>query len=281
MANHLSKEKRLQILHLLVEGNSVRSISRLMNTQIRTVLRHLNIAGEHCRKLMNEKMRNLKLNHIQADEIWTFCQKKQRKLSASEKDNPEVGDQYLYIALDTDTKLIPSYVLGKRNEAVTEVFIQDLAGRIVIPDSPNVGWNEKPMISTDGWGPYIGSIFASFGSRVQHGQIIKSYENHEQPGRYGPPDVIKAERRRITGIRDLMAICTSHVERNNLSIRTFMRRFTRLSLGFSKKRANLWSAISLHIAYYNFVRIHGTLKRTPAMAAKVTDRLWSLEELVE
>ena len=281
MANRMSKEKRLQILHLLIEGNSVRSVTRLVGTNIPTVLRHLGLAGEHCRKIMDRKMRELELDHIQADEIWTFCRKKQGKLTEAEKDNPMIGDQYLYIALDTKTKLIPCYALGKRNEEVTRTFIRDLAGRIVVPDSPNVDWDDKPMLSTDGWGPYAGSIWDAFGSRVQLGQIIKSYENHEQPGRYGPPDVVKTERRRVTGIRNLMTICTSHVERNNLTIRTFMKRFTRLALGFSKKRDNLWAAISLHVAHYNFCRIHGSLGMTPSLKANVTDHLWSLEELLD
>ncbi|MCH7687429.1 MAG: hypothetical protein IH899_12235 [Planctomycetes bacterium] len=143
------------------------------------------------------------------------------------------------------------------------------------------------MISTDGWGPYVGSIRDTFGSRVQHGQLIKAYENHEQPGRYGPPDVVKTDRRRVTGVRDLWTICTSHVERNNLTIRTFMKRFTRLALGFSKKLENLWAATSLHIAHFNYCwrpRENGKSGRyrlTPAMMAGVTNELWKMEDLYD
>lgn len=163
----------------------------------------------------------------------------------------------------------------------------DLSQRIIVPENVGVPWEDKPQISTDGWQSYPGAVNESFGSRVNYGQIIKSYENHEQPGRYGPPDVVNSDRRRIRGVHDLWTICTSHVERNNLTIRTFMKRFTRLALGFSKKLENLNAAISLHIAYFNYCwrpRENGKSGRyrlTPVMAAGVVDRLWKLEDLYD
>lgn len=278
---HYVKEKRLGILHLLCEGNSIRSTSRLTGSTIRTILRQLTIAGERCREVMDENMRNLKLNQLQLDEIWTYVHCKEGNRETAKMKHPTFGDAYLFVALDRESKLVPCCTLGKRTKETTELFIKDLAQRIEFPHDPNVPWDEKPQLSTDGWQSYPNAIFDSFGSRVAHGQIIKSYENHEQPGRYGPPDVVKIERRGIRGIMNLFTICTSHVERNNLTLRTFIRRFTRLTLAFSKKFENLWAAINLHVAYYNFCRIHGSLKRTPAMAAGVTDTLWSLEDLME
>jgi len=280
VANHLKADKRLKILHLLVEGNSVRSTGRLTGSQIRTILSHLVDAGEHCRELMDHSMRNLHLDHLQLDEIWTFCLKKQGKLTQTEKANSLIGDQYLFVALDEQTKLIPSYALGKRNEETTERFIRDLRGRIVVPENVNVPWDEKPQLSTDGWQSYPPAIDSFFGSTVNYGTIIKAFKETEQPGRYGPPDVVSTERRRIRGVNDLTTICTSHVERNNGTIRQWCKRFTRLTYAFSKKRDNLWAAISLHVAYYNFCRRHSSLRITPAMAAGVTDRLWNINDLI-
>jgi IS1 family transposase len=275
----MKAEKRLQLIHLLVEGTSVRSICRLTRTQIKTVLRHLLIAGERCEEVMDRHMRNLDLRHVQCDEIWTFCRKKQARVTPEEYGDPTLGDQYLFVALDTDTKLVPCFALGKRNAVTTDLFMSDLASRMVLP-GVNVPYEEKPQISTDGWGAYPPAVDGFFGSRVQYGQIVKAFSQTEQPGRYGPPEVVATERRRVQGVSNLYSICTSHVERNNLTIRTFIRRFTRLSLGFSKKVPNLRAAIALHVAYYNFCRRHSSLRVTPAMAAGVTDRLWSLGDLL-
>jgi IS1 family transposase len=281
VANHLKAEKRRQILCLLVEGNSVRSTARLTGSQIRTILRQLLDAGEHCRELMDHAMRNLSLDHLEIDEQWTFCLKKQGKLTETEKANRMIGDECLFIALDQATKLIPCYALGKRGEETTDRFIRDLRQPIVVPENPNTPWDEKPQVSMDGWQSYPPAILDEFGSRVNYGQIIKAFEQHEQPGRYGPPGVVSTERRRIRGINDLFTICTSHVERLNGSTRQWCKRFTRLTYAFSKKRANLFAAISLHIAYYNFCRRPSSLRITPAMAAGVTNRLWSLSDLLE
>jgi IS1 family transposase len=277
----MKPEKRVQLLRLLAEGNSVRSTARLLGTNIRTVLRHLTLAGEECRQFMHGNLVDLKVRHVQCDEIWTFVQKKQRRMRPEEAINHAIGDQYLYIAFDQDTKLICSYAIGKRDNSTTERFIEDLARRIVVPSRDEViaGNAVRPQLSTDGWAGYPVAIANSFGRTVHYGQLIKLYGENPEFGRYAPPGIIGTDRRPLWGPIDPLSICTSHVERNNLTIRTFMRRFTRLSLGFSKKLANLRAAVALHVFHYNFCRIHSRLKRTPAMAAGVTERLWTIGDL--
>jgi IS1 family transposase len=274
MANVMKPELQQQIVHLLVEGNSIRSIERLTGAHRDSIVRLMVKVGEKCRTFLDNRLRGLKLRHIQSDEIWTFCRKRQAGLRGTEKFNPTIGDQFLYIAFDQSTKLIACYALGKRTSDVTNAFMDDLASRIV---------TDVPQISTDGFNAYPHAIKEAFGEEnVNYGQIIKDLAEPVQPGRYGPPVMVASERRQILGLDNinLRTICTSHVERNNLSIRTFMRRFTRLSLGFSKKLENLAAATALHVAFYNFCRVHGTLRTTPAMAAGVTDHVWELDELL-
>jgi IS1 family transposase len=218
------------------------------------------------------------LGHVQIDEIWTFVQKKQGHLHGPEVNNPTIGDVYLFTALDTDSKLLVTFALGKRNSEVTETLIADLEKRLV--RAPNTESDDRPQLSTVGFGPYPGAIARKFGRTVRHGVLIKNYVNPDV-GRYAPPTLMRAERLNVQGIRDLGTICTSHVERNNLTIRTFMKRFTRLALGFSKKLENLATATALHVATYNFCRIHGSLNCTPAMAAGVIGELWSMGNLFD
>jgi IS1 family transposase len=270
--NVLSYERRKAVIHLLVEGNSIRSIERLTGVNRNTVMSLLKRVGDGCRTLLDGKLRGLKLTHLQCDEIWTFVQKKQAMILPSECELG-IGDQFLYVAFDQRTKLIATYAIGKRTSEVTNAFMLDLASRIV---------TEQPQISTDGFAPYKHAIQQSFGDEALYGQVIKDFAEPVQPGRYGPPTMIASERRQILGLVDLnlRSICTSHVERNNLTIRTFLRRFTRLSLGFSKKLENLAAAVALHVAHYNFCRVHGALRITPAMAAGVADHVWELDELL-
>jgi IS1 family transposase len=288
MARFISHEKRVAILRLLVEGNSVRSTSRLIGTNIKTVLRQLVVAGEHCRQVMDRTFRNLTLDHIECDEIWTFVQKKQGRLSMEERDRNDVGDIYLFLALDQTTKLIPSFLLGKRSADNGRRFMVDLASRLRWPtphasDSHHYGaegYQPITQISTDAWAGYREATDLAFARHARYGQIVKYYRNTEMPGRYAAPEMIQAERRPIRGIEELRSICTSHVERTNLTVRTFLKRFTRLALGFSKKLPNLEAAVSLHVAYYNFCWRPATLRVSPAMAAKVTDRLWRMDDLM-
>jgi hypothetical protein len=190
-----------------------------------------------------------------------------------------------YIGQCQDSKLIVTYAIGKRNSEVTEAFIDDLASRMVLPE-PNADWSDKPQLSTDGWHAYPPAVLGAFGSRANYGQLIKAYNNAEQPGRYGPPTMVDTERRRIIGTENLYKLCTSHVERNNLSIRTFMKRFTRLSLGFSKKLDNLAAAVAIHVAHFNYCwRMRqnegGRYRLTPAMQAGITRELWTFDRLYD
>ncbi len=279
MAYVLTRQEALSVLHLLVEGNSLRSVQRLTGVHRDTVARLMVRVGERLRGVMDRRMVNLKLKHVQCDEIWTFCLKKQGKLKPQEVGNDRIGDQYLFVALDEETKLVPSFVLGKRNTENTEALLDDLAKRIVVP--PLLQPGPRPMVSSDGWAAYPNAVDGAFGGGVDYWTIIKDFTESEQPGRYGPPEMTGAVRTVIQGAFSKWDICTSHVERHNLSIRTFLRRFTRLALGFSKKLENLAACVALYVAHYNFCRPHGSLLGTPAMAAKLTGHLWTMEELLE
>lgn len=289
MANRMSTEKRNTILRLLVEGNSVRSIARLMQTNIRCVLRQLNWAGEHCRKLMDERFRGLTLKHLECDEIWTFVQKKQARLTMTERAlRGDIGDVYLWFALDQDTKLIPGYVVGKRSADMARRLMVDLASRLQWPTAHESdahafqpgGYKPIVQISTDGFAAYPEAVDLAFGPYVKFGTIVKDYRNANMP--YTPSEMVGTKRtaKRNIGEHEVRTICTSHIERHNLTIRTFMKRFTRLALGFSKKMANLESAVALHLAYYNFCWRPGKMRITPAMAAGVTPCLWTFNDLM-
>jgi IS1 family transposase len=235
--------------------------------------------GAACQRLLDARMLNLTLEHVECDEIWTYVLKKQGKLKPEERDNTSIGDQYLFVAIDQATKLIPCVSLGKRNRETTERLIDDLAIRLVLVEPWQKGI--KPQISTDGWQSYRPAIDNAFGTRASHGVIIKTFYESEQPGRYGPPVLESTVRQVMHGPIEEKTICTSHVERSNLTIRTFVRRFTRLALGFSKKLEYLQAAVSLYVAHYNYVRLHGSLNGTPAMAAGLAGHPWTMAELVE
>ncbi len=270
MANNLPRDKQLSVLHLLLEGNSIRSVERLTGVALKTILRVMVRFGEGCQDFLDSAFHNLKLRHVQVDEIWTFVHTKQGHLKPQEKHNEEIGDQYLFLALDTDTKLIPAHMLGKRTGENAYCLLDNLRQRCDVVS----------QISTDGFGPYPQTVQNTFGNDTSHGVLIKNYADPKM-GRYAPPKLISTNRFDLGGISDTRTICTSHVERCNLTIRTFMKRFTRLALGFSKKRQNLAAAVAMHIAHYNFCRIHGSLRMTPAMKANVTPRLWSLADLFD
>jgi len=285
----MSIEKRNTILRLLVEGNSIRSTTRLMGTNIPTVLRQLMWAGNHCAELMNRSFRNLTLNHLECDEIWTFVAKKQARLTMIEREEcGTIGDVYLWTALDQETKLIPSFMLGKRSADMARRLMMDLAGRLVMPgahvsdarDFKPTAYPTITQISTDGFAAYPEAVDLAFGPYVRYGTIIKEYKNAVM--NYTPREMVGTRRNGIKGIDKAgeSTICTSHVERNNLTIRTFMKRFTRLALGFSKKFENLEAAVNLHMAYYNFCWRPGEMRITPAMAAGVTPRLWNFDDLM-
>ena len=279
MANVLKKELQLQVLHLLVEGNSIRSIERLTGVQKKTIGRLLIRVGNACQNLLDERMRDLHLRHIQCDEIWTYVEKKDARIPEAQK-SYRIGDQFVFIALDQDTKLIVNYAIGKRSADLTRRFMVDLRSRLITGSVFRKGGTPVVQISTDGFAPYPEAVDLAFGPNVRYGSIIKQYKNANRP--YVPSEMIGTKRRNIFNMEGReQSINTSHVERSNLTIRTFVRRFTRLTLGFSKKLENLNAAMALHVAHYNFCRVHSTIRKTPAMAAGVTNGIWTLEELVE
>jgi len=263
--------RRTQIINCLVEGNSIRSTERMTDTHRDTICRLLVEVGEGCAKIMDERMRDLSCRRVQVDEIWTYVQKKQRYVTRQD-DPRRVGDQWIFVALDPDTKLVPAYRVGKRRRPDAVAFMTDLSERLA----------NRVQLSSDALNTYVDAVERAFGANVDYGQAVKFYEAEPiGPGRYSPPKVVAAEKTVIVGNPDQDHISTSLVERNNLTMRMSMRRLTRLTNAFSKKVENLRAATALHFAYYNFARVHKTLRMSPAMAAGVENRLWSLEELVE
>ena len=271
MANILPKSKQVAIIPALTEGCSIRSTARIVGVSRETVLRYLVKVGEGCAKLMDEKMHDLNCRRLEMDEIWAFIGCKQYHLMPKH-DESTMGDMWTFVAIDAETKLIPAWLVGKRGQEETDAFIADVASRL----------RNRVQISTDGLRLYIDAIEDSFGCDVDYAQIVKEYEVEPVgPGRYSPPQVSGTEKNVIMGNPVGELISTSYIERQNLTMRMRMRRFTRLTNAFSKKLRNHKAAVALHFAAYNFTTIHGTLRVTPAMAAGVTDRVWSLEELVD
>lgn len=269
--NRLSLARRTQIIGALVEGNSIRSTERMTNTHRDTIMRLMGEVGNGCAKLHHEQMQNLSCKRIQCDEIWSYMKVKQAHI-AKGTPRTRIGDQWTFVALDPDTKLVPSYLVGKRTRDNAVEFMFDLSNRL----------SNRIQISSDSLRSYVDAIERAFGADVDYGQIVKFFDAEPTgPARYAPPQVTHVERTVIAGSPDPVHIPTSLVERQNLTMRMSMRRFTRLTNAFSKKLENLQAAVSLHFAHYNNVRVHKTLRVTPAMAANVYDRLWSLEELVE
>lgn len=268
--NKLKREKKEQVIGALVEGNSIRSAERMSGVHRDTIMRLLVRVGAGCERLLDETMRDLPCERVQVDEIWSYVGKKQRHLT--HRDNPlETGDVWTFVALDADTKVVPCYRVGKRTLPHAKAFLNDLSGRLT----------NRVQLSSDALNAYVEASEAAFGSRVDYGQIVKSYEAEPiGPGRYSPPHVVAADRMPISGSPEWRHISTSYIERQNLTMRMNMRRFTRLTNAFSKKLDNLKAAVAVHFAYYNFVRVHRSLKITPAMAAGVTSELWSMERLL-
>jgi IS1 family transposase len=270
MVNRLSIERRTQIIGALVEGNSIRSVERMTNTHRDTIMRLGFEVGKGCHRLMFEKMRGLNCQRIECDEIWSYVRKKQNQLKPGE--SVRAGDFWTFVAIDPETKLVPCYLTGKRTLENATMFMRDLARRV----------DNRPQISTDGLPSYIRAVEDAWGSRVDYGQVVKFYDAEPTgPGRYAPPKVSRVEKEAVWGNPDMATLSTSIVERQNHNMRMSMRRFTRLTNGFSKKLDNLKGAVALHFAHYNFVRQHRSLRVSPAMAAGVESKLWTLQELVE
>jgi IS1 family transposase len=269
--NRAPLARRVQMINCLIEGNSIRSTERMTETHRDTICRLLVEVGDGCARLRDEQMRELPCRRIEVDEIWAYVGKKQRHLSPLD-DPRRVGDQYTFVALDPETKIVPAYRVGKRDLPTATAFITDLSERLA----------NRVQLSSDALSAYVEATERAFGADVDYGQVVKFYEAEPVGrGRYSPPHVVGAERSVIVGNPDQAHISTSLIERQNLTVRMSMRRFTRLTNAFSKKIENLRAAVSLHFAHYNFVRVHRTLRVTPAMEARVSNRRWSLDELVE
>jgi transposase-like protein/IS1 family transposase len=269
---YISRDRAVLALRLLLEGNSIRSTERITQLDRNTIMRLLVLAGERCQKLMYEKMRNLRLPYLQCDEIWTYCMKKQRRVRKG--DSPEFGDQWIFVALDEQTKLVPYFEIGKRTKETTLQFLNGL--RWTLSD-------DHLQITTDGYHFYraIQSVFAG---RVDFAQLVKlfgDYGQHDSPdARYSPSQLTEVISKVLDGNPDPDHVSTSLVERQNLTMRMQIRRLTRLTNAYSKKVRNLQMAVSLHFAYYNFARVHSSLRVTPAMEAGLADHVWTIEELI-
>lgn len=270
--NTLPIEKRVQIINLLVEGNSMRATSRIADVSINTVTKLLVEVGQACQLFHDETVRNVVAKRVQADEIWSFVYAKEKN---KPQDVEDAGDAWTFTAIDSDTKLIISWLLGDRDVETATVFMKDVADRI----------KGRVQLTTDGLKAYIKAVDAAFPTddEIDFAQLVKIYGPALGSGnerRYSPAECTGAEKTVIYGQPDEKFISTSHVERQNLTMRMHMRRFTRLTNGFSKKIENHGYAIALHFCYYNWVKIHKTLRTTPAMAAGLTKRFMSIEDIV-
>ncbi len=278
MANILPRDRQIAVIAALSEGTSIRATELLTNVHRDTAMRLGARVGRGCALLMDRMMRDLPSQIIQLDELWSFIGKKQKRLTPT--DRAELGDCYVFIAMDSIHKAIISHLVGKRDNETTDDFIADLRSRVL----------GSPQISSDGFEPYVGALAMAFGENVHYGQIVKHYKG-EPPvtaaRRYSPGWVVGVEKRRVIGFPPDFLISTSYVERQNLTVRMQSRRFTRLTNGFSKKLDNHAAAVSLYVAHYNLCRVHMALspkggpQTTPAMSLGVTDHPWSIAELID
>lgn len=272
--NKLNTAKRVAIISALVEGNSLRSTQRMTGVSINTVTKLLVDAGNVCARYQYETLRNLICIRIQCDEIWNFCYMKQKNVPPEKQGILGFGDVWTWVAIDADTKLVPSYLVGSRDAMHASHFIADLASRL----------KHRVQLTTDGLKLYVNAVEDAFGGEIDYAMLIKMYGNetgNTAEARYSPGECTGTRKDIISGSPDDKSISTSYSERQNLTMRMRMRRFTRLTNAFSKKLENLEAAVALHFMHYNFIRVHQTLRMTPAMKAGVTRKLMSLEDLVD
>jgi IS1 family transposase len=269
--NKLSTDKRKQVIAALVEGNSIRATCRMTGVAKNTVTKLLRDVGKVCDEYQDKAFRNLKCKHIQCDEIWVFCYSKEKNVPEDKKGEFGYGDVWTFTSICADTKLVPSWLIGRRNLEDATVFMKDLAGRL----------SNKVQLTTDGHKMYIDAVEYAFGGEIDFSQLVKIYAGSNDPSkRYSPASFSGTKKINIKGNSKAANISTSYVERQNLTMRMSMRRFTRLTNGFSKKVENLECAVALHFMHYNFCRIHQTLRVTPAMEAGVTDHVWDIEDII-
>ena len=267
----LATAKRVQILSMLCEGSSMRSISHIVDVSINTVSGLLVDAGKACAEHHDRTVRGVTSSRIQADEIWSFCYAKQKNVASAKAAPQEAGDVWTWTALDADTKLIVSYLIGGRDAEYANEFMQDVAARLA----------NRVQLTTDGHKPYLQAVEGAFGADIDYAMLIKHYGAPVGAlGRYSPGDCVGIDLRRVEGRPAQAHVSTSYVERQNLTMRMSMRRFTRLTNAFSKKAENHAHMVALYTTWYNFVRQHKTLRCSPAMAAGLSETLWSMADVV-
>jgi IS1 family transposase len=270
--NRLTTEKRAQIISALVEGNSLRSIVRMTGAAMNTILKLLADVGKSCAEYQDKTLRGLNCRRLQCDEIWQFCYAKSKNVPMEKQGQFGYGDVWTWVALDAETKLVPTWAVGLRDARTAHYFIQDLASRL----------SNRVQLTTDGNRVYLQAVESAFGADIDYSMLVKLYGNDSQDEtRYSPAECIGCREIPIIGSPNPLHISTSFVERQNLTMRMSMRRFTRLTNGFSKKIENLEHAVALHYLWYNFARVHKTLRVTPAMEAGVSDHVWSMLEIAE
>jgi IS1 family transposase len=271
--NKLPREKRAQILHMLVEGNSLRAVTRMTGVSINTVTKLLIDAGKACAEYQDRAFRNLSCRRIQVDEIWSFTYSKQKNVAAAKRKDLAYGDTWTWTAICADTKLIPSWLVGGRDSDYAMAFMDDLARRLA----------HRVQLTSDGHKAYLEAVEGAFGGDVDYAMLVKLYGTAPEAakGRYSPAECIGARKTPVEGNPDPDHVSTSYAERQNLTMRMHMRRFTRLTNAFSKKVENHAHAVALHFMYYNFVRIHKSLRTTPAQAAGVTEKLWEIGDIAD
>jgi IS1 family transposase len=272
MANILSTEKQAAVVSALAEGNSIRSIERMTGIHRDTIMRLGVRVGETCQQILDQKMRGLNCSRIEVDEIWGFIGKKRRNAGIADRAQG-LGDVWTFMGIDPETKLIPSFIVGQRDRYHAHWFMEDLASRL----------NNRIQLSTDGLDKYRDAVENAFGAVIDYGQIVKEYSTpsgQEVQRRYSPGELRAVHKTPMTGAPNPAYICTSYIERANLTMRLHCKRLARLTLGFSKKLENFKAAIALNLAYYNLVKTHGSLRCTPAMAAGVESSAWTVSDLV-
>lgn len=272
MANILDRDRQAVVIGALAEGSSIRAIERMTGIHRDTIMRLGVRVGQNCAAILDEKMRNLDCHQLQFDELWGFIGKKQGHMRPD--DNPECGDVWTFCAIDADTKLVPSFLCGKRDAKTANAFVSDVALRL----------RNRVQVSSDGLRAYVEAVEQAFGSDVDFAQIVKTYTHDESRSperKYSAPEIVTTEKMIISGRPDMRLASTSYVERLNGTTRLHMRRLTRLTYAFSKRLDNFKAAVALHFAYYNFVKRHSTLRCTPAMAAGIERNFWTVSDLIK
>ena len=269
--NRLSEKKRTAVVGALVEGCSIRATVRMTGVAKNTIVKLLVDLGAACAKYQDQHLRNLKCRRIECDEIWSFVYAKQKNVELAKNAPESAGDVWTWTALDADSKLVPSWLIGTRDLGTAYTFMHDLADRL----------SSRVQLTTDGHRPYLEAVESAFGEDIDFAQLVKVYgSDPEAEKRYSPAKCLGCNMKTVTGTPNPKHVSTSYVERQNLTMRMSMKRFARLSNGFSRKLENHAATVALYFMYYNFARIHQTLRTTPAQAAGVTEKLWEIDDIV-